>query len=63
MNFFHWTMEAVFRPAGRHAVWPRRPEPGSIKGGQNTRYPIPEPELPEPRSEVPEPELPDHNFG
>jgi hypothetical protein len=33
------------------------------KGGQNTRYPIPEPELPEPRPEVPEPELPDHNFG
>jgi hypothetical protein len=33
------------------------------KGGQNTRYSIPEPELPEPRPEVPEPELPDHNFG
>jgi hypothetical protein len=33
------------------------------KGGQNTRYPIPEPELPEPRPEVPKPELPDHNFG
>jgi hypothetical protein len=33
------------------------------KGGQNTRYLIPEPELPEPRPEVPEPEIPDHNFG
>jgi hypothetical protein len=33
------------------------------KGGQNTRYPIPEPELPKPRPEVPEPEIPDHNFG
>jgi hypothetical protein len=33
------------------------------KGGQNTRYPIFEPELPEPRPEVPEPEIPDHNFG
>jgi hypothetical protein len=35
----------------------------TTKGGQNTRYPIPEPELPEPRPEVPEPEIPDHNFG
>jgi hypothetical protein len=33
------------------------------KGGQNTRYPIPESELLEPRSEVSEPELPNHNFG
>jgi hypothetical protein len=33
-----------------------------VKGGQNTRYPIPEPELPEPRPEVPEPKIPDHNF-
>jgi hypothetical protein len=30
----------------------------TLKGGQNTRYPIPES-----RPEVPEPELPDHNFG
>jgi sugar (pentulose or hexulose) kinase len=35
----------------------------TAKGGQNTLYPIPEPELPEPRPEVPEPEIPDHNLG
>jgi hypothetical protein len=34
----------------------------ALKGGQNTRYSIPEPELPEPRPEVPELELPDHNL-
>jgi hypothetical protein len=34
-----------------------------FKGGQNTRYSISEPELPEPRPEVLEPEIPDHNFG
>jgi hypothetical protein len=39
------------------------PSVDSGKGGQNTRYPIPEPELPEPRPEVPEPKIPDHNFG
>jgi hypothetical protein len=33
------------------------------KGGQNTRYLIPELELPEPRPEVSEPEILDHNFG
>jgi hypothetical protein len=34
-----------------------------LKGGQNTRYLISEPELPETRPEVLESELPDHNFG
>jgi hypothetical protein len=43
-------------------VLPRRGS-GTTKGGQNTRYPIPEPELPEPRPEVHEHEIPDHNFG
>jgi hypothetical protein len=32
--------------------------PTMAKGGQNTWYPIPEPELPE----VSEPEIPDRNF-
>jgi hypothetical protein len=33
------------------------------RSGQKTRYPLPIPELPEPRSEIPEPELPDPKFG
>ena len=31
--------------------------------GQITRYPIPEPELPEPVPELFEPDLPGYNFG
>jgi hypothetical protein len=31
--------------------------------GQNTRYPLPVPELPEPEPELPEPEVPDPKFG
>ena len=33
------------------------------KPGQNTRYPLPVPELPEPGPELPEPEVPDPKFG
>jgi len=33
------------------------------KPGQNTRYPLPVPELSEPEPELPEPEVPDPKFG
>jgi hypothetical protein len=39
----------------------------AARPGQNTRYPLPVPELPElepePEPELPEPEVPDPNFG
>jgi hypothetical protein len=34
-----------------------------LRPGQNTRYPLPVPELPEPKPELPEPEVPDPKFG
>jgi hypothetical protein len=37
--------------------------PTTTKSGQNTRYPLPIPELPEPGPELPEPEVPDPKFG
>jgi hypothetical protein len=33
------------------------------KTGQNIRYPLSIPELPEPGPELPETEVPDHKFG
>jgi hypothetical protein len=33
------------------------------KPGQNTRYPLPVSEIPDPGSELPEPEVPDPKFG
>ena len=36
---------------------------GAAKPGQNTRYPLPIPELPEPGPELSEPEVPDTKFG
>jgi len=33
------------------------------KPGQNTRYPLPIPELPKPGPELPESEVPDPKFG
>jgi hypothetical protein len=35
----------------------------TFRPGQNTRYPLPVPELPEPEPELPEPEVPDAKFG
>jgi hypothetical protein len=36
---------------------------GITRPGQNTRYTLPVPELPEPEPELSEPEVPDPKFG
>jgi hypothetical protein len=48
-----WDAQGIVARGKRRHQW----------SGQNTRYPLPVPELPEPEPELPEPEVPDPKFG